>query len=263
MLLLHLTSALLVQNSYIVGFDDTLKIQVFSGGHILLLVAFPKPKKHSIMYSWIILVYMVVGSIKRHFWRHFLALFKRKIAVLRFCAHHFTAGHTVNGLGQAVRCSHHTGAQPKPMSQSGTPAMCSDKSVGWVKCACLTDCNQTLWTLHHHHTLTHLNKTHFFLIPFCSSFIGIFQIIRSSCQIPENIPYLFVFCQRMHLAMPETEAGKVFHGSWRFNWWDLSLQSLFLLRGCQVSLVACLMGWIFPAKSRQPPLGKQTELTLE
>lgn len=242
MLLLHLTSALLVQNSYIVGFDDTLKIQVFSGGHVLLLVAFPKPKKHSIMYSWIILVvYMVVGSIKRHFWRHFLALFKRKIAVLRFCAHHFTAGHAVNGLGQAVRCSHHTGAQPKPISQSGTPAMCWDKSVGWVKCDFLTDCNQTLWTLHHH-TLTHLNKTHFFLIPFCSSFFGIFQIIRSSCQIPENIPYLF-WCSasRMHLAMPETEAGK----------------------GCQVSLVAGLMGWIFPAKSRQPPLGKQTELTLE
>lgn len=136
---------------------------------------------------------MVVGSIKRHYWRHFLALFKRKIAVLRFCAHHFTAGHTVNGLGQAVRCSHHTGAQPKPISQSGTPAMCWDKSVGWVKCDCLTDCNQTLWTLHHHHTLTHLNKTHFFLIPFCSSFIGIFQIIRSSCQIPEDIPYLVGF----------------------------------------------------------------------
>lgn len=58
MLLLHLNSALLVENSYyIVGFDDTLKIQVFSGGHVLLLVAFPKPKKHSIMYSWIILVY--------------------------------------------------------------------------------------------------------------------------------------------------------------------------------------------------------------
>ena len=196
MLLLHLNSALLVQNSYyIVGFDDTLKIQVFSGGHVLLLVAFPKPKKHSIMYSWIILVYMVVGSIKRHFWRHFLAVLKRKIAVLRFCAHHFTAGHTINGLGQAVRCSHHTGAQPKPISQSGTPAMCWDKSVGWVKCDFLTDCNQTLWTLHHHHhhTLTHLNKTHFFLIPFCSSFFGIFQIIRSSCQIPENIPYLFGF----------------------------------------------------------------------
>lgn len=210
---------------------------------------------------------MVVGSIKRHYWRHFLALFKRKIAVLRFCAHHFTAGHTVNGLGQAVRCSHHTGAQPKPISQSGTPAMCWEKSVGWVKCDCLTDCNQTLWTLHHHHTLTHLNKTHFFLIPFCSSFIGIFQIIRSSCQIPEDIPYLDIpgwfsakgctlQCQRPRLGRFSIGVGDSTDGIW-------VCRVCFCLRGCQVSLVAGLMGWIFSAKSRQPPLGKQTELTIE